>query len=254
MKTLNTYLLLLSGFFIAATTTALAENYGDGSSQSKLSSVSGIDASDSIVFELSQSIIQMNIAEFPVYFASDDSINAVDFSFKFDQLNFQFDTIIRLFPSLQITYYFNVSDSTLRFTSNCLQTIPSNTSIIKIRFTPLTGQTCVPDLTDITTYLNGDVSSSKVVSCIANDVSELEAIENKVEIYPNPAVEYLNIKAKEDFKFMISNALGEIVIPETILSKDQSTTLETGKYPNGVYFFQIVGKGFSLAKKIMISR
>ncbi len=241
------------GIIFCNSTFAIAGNeiQGPGSDHA---AINAIDAADSVVFELSQSISQLNTIEFPVYFVSDDTINAVDFSLKFDQTMFQFDTITNLISALQVMAYYNTSDSTLRFTSNSLQSIPGNVPIVKVRFTSVSSLMCASDLTDVITYLNGDQCSSGVENCVANSISENSEIEKMMECYPNPASESINIKAKSDFKFTISDILGKVVFSETELLKDQTTSVDISKLATGIYFIIINGEGISTSKKIVVAQ
>ena len=254
MKTLNKCaILLFFGIVMCNTNHVLAESQNAGSGSIR-PTINSIDAADSVIFELSQSISQLNTIEFPVYFVSDDTINAVDFSLKFDQARFQFDTITNLISALQVMAYYNTSDSTLRFTSNSLQSIPGNVPIVKVRFTAVNGLMCATDLTDVITYLNGDQCSSGVQNCVANSVSENTAIEKLMECYPNPASESINIKAKSDFKFTISDIVGKVVFSETELLKDQTTSVDISKLATGIYFIIINGEGIFTSKKIVVAQ
>lgn len=253
MKTLKKCaILVFFGIVIFNTNDILAEspNAGSGSDHP---TINAIDAADSVIFELSQSISQLSTIEFPVYFVSDDTINAVDFSLKFDQTMFQFDTITNLISALQVMAYYNTSDSTLRFTSNSLQTIPGNVPIVKVRFTAVSGLMCASDLTDVITYLNGDQCSSRVENCVANSISENSAIEKMMTCYPNPAIESLNIDAKMDFKFTISDVVGKIVFAETELLKDQNASLDVSELSTGIYFINIKGNGIAASRKVIIT-
>ena len=69
---------------------------------------------DSVVFDISQAVMAGNQVAFPVYIQTDDTINSVDFSFQFDEVNFSLDTIINLTTYLMPTY--NINASTLYFT------------------------------------------------------------------------------------------------------------------------------------------
>lgn len=253
MKTKNTLVILLfMGILFYNSTFAIAGNANQGPG-SDHTAINAIDAADSVIFELSQSITQLNTIEFPVYFVSDDSINAVDFSLKFDQTMFQFDTITNLISALQVMAYYNTSDSTLRFTSNSLQTIPGNVPIVKVRFTAVSGLMCASDLTDVITYLNGDQCSSGVENCVANSISENSAIEKVMEYYPNPASESIIINAKADFKFVISDVVGKVVFNETELLKGQSMPVDVIKLSKGIYFIIIKGLGISASRKVIVT-
>jgi hypothetical protein len=162
-----------------------------------------INVYDTVVFDLTQEVNTVSTVEFPVYFLSDDTVNALDFSLKFDLSKFAFDTIFNL------TNYLNVvsnlaADSVLRLTSYSLQRISNDTPLVSIRFTKLTGQPlCNPDIDSIYYYpvhgyLNGDPCMVKITECNTTGVSEIKNDFIEVTAYPNPST--------GDFMLNVQNA------------------------------------------------
>src|SRR5258705_13399327 len=99
------YLLFIAAFFTLGTTFAQ-------------------DLQDTVVFDLANANMQSSYAEFPVYFLSDDVINAVDFSLTYNTAGLAFDSIVRLANYLNVTYNeVKASDTTVYYTSYSLQTI-----------------------------------------------------------------------------------------------------------------------------------
>lgn len=80
-----------------------------------------------------------------------------------------------------------------------------------------------------------------------------EAINNNlVSIYPNPANDFITVgmaDADEGKTIHIINALGEIVVTETVVST--STTLKTENLTNGIYFVKVESKNSSAIKKFI---
>ena len=254
MKATFTKLFLsVSTILISLISAANAEESVDQKINSSHRNVANIDATDTVVFDLSQAIVMISTVEFPLYFFSDDTVNAVDFSLKFNQTNFEFDSVINLTPNLQTMSYLNVSDSTLRFTSNCLQRIPNDSALINIRFNVISGSFCVSDLSDILVYLNGDLCSSKVIDCVSNNISEFDASNLIAEVYPNPALQNLTIHANEDLKIVVSNLIGETLLPEFELLHDQINTIDVSNFAPGIYILRMQANGHLVSKKIVVA-
>ncbi|MBP6335080.1 MAG: T9SS type A sorting domain-containing protein [Bacteroidia bacterium] len=239
--------------------TILAEN--NAANFSELEQNSGslnrstqIDQSDSVIFDLSQSVINGNSVEFPVYIHSDDTINALDFSFRFNQVNFAYDTTVNLTSYLQVYSYYNTIDSTLRFTSNSLPTIGNDTPLVLLRFTSSVGQLCSGDLNSITVYLNGDPCSYKVITCISAGVMNLEHLSGEIEVYPNPTTDFITISSPETATLKITDINGSEIFRPTLLTKDISTQIQLQSLPNGVYLVKVFNEKFISIKRIVLNR
>ncbi len=253
MKKIITILILsIAGSFIPGTSKGIQ---GDKETSPILTDkTETINASDSIVFDLSQAVVFGSTVEFPLFFSSDDTINAVDFSLKYDQSKFVFDTVLNLTFNLQVMSYFNTGDSTLRFTSNSLQAIPNNTPLVKVRFTVLSGQLCTPDISEIITYLNGDLCSSRVINCVINSVSDIENSNDLIQVFPNPATDVINISSKENVNICIRDFTGKEVVSETEVFENKNLVISSESFAQGMYFVRIAGKDFVSIKKVLVNR
>lgn len=217
----------------------------------KTLSTTGIDASDTIVFDLSQAIITGSLVEFPVYFFSDDTINALDFSFKYNQTNFEYDSIIDLTNYMQQLSYYNPNDSVVRFTSYSFQNYTEDSALVSIRFNVLSGQFCSADIHTIHVYLNGDACSYKVITCVSTGIEQITGNENLLSVYPNPANTVLNYKSAEAGSVALSDMNGKQLYSEkctdTALHQINFETLS-----NGIYTMNYSNGRFTIQKKIVI--
>ena len=118
-----------------------------------------IDLLDTVVFDVSNAIKIGNVISFPISILSDDTVNALDFSFKYNQTNLTYDSITDLTTYLQALAFYNPNDSTVRFTSNSFQRYVNNTPLVMLHFTLLTSQFITSDINTIKGYLNGNVCS-----------------------------------------------------------------------------------------------
>jgi hypothetical protein len=206
-----------------------------------------INALDSVVFDISQSVISPGYVEFPVSFISDDTIYAVDFSFRYNQQNFVFDSIINLNSGLVMLYNYNANDSTVRMTSYNLQPIANNNPVVNLRFQVLTGVFCVNDMYNVKVYLNGDVCSKKFLGCNTTNISELNPTYS--EGYPNPTSGNFYIDLKEKTEVKIFNSMGKLVEMQSYQAG--KAILNFASYPSGMYYYSLEQNGKNYCGKIL---
>ncbi len=122
-----------------------------------------INTNDTVVFDLSHAVYTANYVDIPVLLISDDLINALDFSLKFNELNLTYDSIINYKSYLSQYANFNNADRFLRFASYSSHDFDHNSSLVAIRFlfTNPCGVISKSDFNSITAYLNGDPCAFK---------------------------------------------------------------------------------------------
>lgn len=62
------------------------------------------------------------------------------------------------------------------------------------------------------------------------------------ELFPNPADTFVNLSVKGSSLVQIYNALGQLT--DSFVVENQQVKIETGNYPEGLYFVQVDGQGF----------
>jgi hypothetical protein len=211
-----------------------------------------IDVNDTLVFDISQSVMAGNQVSFPVYLLSDDTINAVDFSFSYDETNFSLDTIINLTAYLQPLY--NYTMGTLYFTSNSLQSIEHAVPLVSVRFNMLGHYLCSDDLNSLLVYLNGDACSVKVVECLSDHVSPDDQINDNLFVYSNPSDGNLNIESAENASAQVFDLKGAAVTPPMEVMANQKLIMNTSAIVPGIYFVKIFNGSFVATRKIAVSR
>ena len=251
MKNILTFLLILA-FNLVTATNALVKADDlivkgpdvDGGEVSTL-----IDANDTIVFDLSNTLINGVYTQFPVYIKSDEIINAVDFSFKYNQVNFLYDSVLDHTAYMQSLAYYNAVDSTVRYTSYSLQPIPNNVSLISVRFLILAGTFCTSDLNTITGYLNGDVCTVQIINCSSTGIADLTEDVN-VDVFPNPATDMLSVESKEKTNVQLINMEGREV--RTSKTEGTSHKLNVSGLANGLYLLKLYNNKSVSVKKVLI--
>ncbi len=213
-----------------------------------------IDQYDTVTFNIGLGNIIGNSVEFPVSIHSDETVNALDLSFKFNHLNLTFDSIISLKPYLQIFSYYNASDSLLSLTSSSLQAIENDSNLLTIRFSLASGTLCSTDLNAITAYLNGDPCSYNVTNCITNSVNDMNVEASTVNLYPNPARNILNVFSSQKGSIEILDVTGKTIIKYDDVEKSQVKTINMEYFPNGIYLLRLYNENFNTIKKVLINK
>ena len=220
----------------------------EGKSTDNLQHTSSIDANDTIVFDLSQSVMNGSQVSFPVYIISDDVVNAVDFSLMFDEANFSLDTIINLTAYLQLTY--NYTQGTLYFTSYSLQDIDHNMPLISVSFNMLGHYLCYDDLSSMLGYLNGDPCSVKVVNCVSDGVNNNFSLVPDVRIYNESGITLISVS--QDASMQLYDVRGAAVSDVISVEADQQTAITKKNLLPGIYLIKIFNDHFSTAQKVVI--
>lgn len=206
---------------------------------------------DSIYFDISQAVINGNTVEFPVSFKSDDVINALDFSFKYNELELEYDTIINLTSYIQHLSYYNANDSTVRFTSySFTQPYTQDTALVLVRFTILTGQLCSADLNVVDALLNGDACSEKIIECQVIGIDEIN--DDLVSVYPNPASDRVFVSVPVSAEVSLFDVYGKVVKESVIVEPGSEYVIETNLFENGIYLLNIQNEATSITRKIVV--
>lgn len=222
--------------------------------------VANIDQYDSVVFDLSQAVVANGYVEFPVYFKTDDVIYALDFSLKYNQNKYLYDTIIDMTTYLLDNSFYNQFDSTIRFTSSSLTPIPNLTPLVKVRFDTLTTSLmCFGDIYTMKGYLNGDQCSIKLIDCNVLSVSENSFAPGSITIYPVPAKETIHIRMNEMMKdavISLADVSGRVVEEQKHLAiqKGDKVSFNAGHLSDGVYFITVNSGKNSFTGKVVIHK
>ncbi len=166
---------------------------------------------DSIIIDFANGSLVNNILSVPLYIKTDDDINALDFSFKFNEAKVELDTIIKQ-GSIEMTYFFNLNDRKLRLTSYSLSDYNTDKKILTIYFKILKNKLDNNDIFDILGLLNGDSCPIKITSKtfqVTNTVEEEAS--SKITIFPNPANHFINVLNAANYNVKICDTSGKIL-------------------------------------------
>lgn len=215
-----------------------------------------IDLLDSVVFDIASAVKVGNVISFPIAILSDDTVNALDFSFKYNQSTFTYDSITDLTTYLQALAFYNPNDSTVRFTSNSFQRYANNTALVMVHFTLLTSQFVSSDINTIKGYLNGNVCSIKLTPVNSTGINAVESNQNIFSLFPNPAQDAVQVvvkSASSKADMEIINSSGSILLMKEINLKDAFTLrLSNFDWPAGIYFVKLKTENAVETKKLII--
>lgn len=241
---------LLILLFVLTGTIAFSKN-----SKSYAPSVSAINQYDTVFFDLIHSSLISNYIEIPVFFRSDDVINALDFAMKFDLTKLEYDSTIVHRTSMSPLANYNPNDSTLRLTSFDLQAIPNDTLLVTLRFKLLNGTTQIhkTDFNSIAALLNGDPCTGIVIEqTIPSAINNISG-DVLVHVYPNPATDVLNVSVSENTKVQILTVAGQIVF-EGFIAGGEKLNINTSGFPDGNYLLRAIINNKLVVRKFTLLR
>jgi len=211
-----------------------------------------VDSLDTIFFDLSNAVFTANYVDIPVSIISDDSVDALDFSLKYNQINLVYDSIIDLTSYLQALAFYNSNDSTIRFTSNSFQQYVKNVPLVNIRFDILGLGFNTSDISSIKGYLKGQKCSIKLFNQTSIGFNELSENDNLLTIFPNPCKNMLNVKSINKSSIYIFDSNGKVVYVNKNVDAKSNLVINTEKFTAGIYLLKTEFNSQYLTRKIIV--
>ena len=87
---------------------------------------------------------------------------------------------------------------------------------------------------------------------ISKSLSEIENIDNKISIYPNPSNGIFTVENLTGLSLEITNLTGKIFFKSKIISPQSKMEIDLSDFGSGVYLVRIMGKNFIKVEKIVI--
>jgi chitodextrinase len=156
-----------------------------------------------VVFDLTQATVAGGYAEVPVMIYADGSVNALDFSMKFNESKLTFLSVNGQPSNMESLVNYNSEDKTLRFTSYSLQGLNAGQTLATVRFAINGDQLTEADFSSLSGLLNGEMANARL---------KTSNFENAVSVYPNPATNLLNVEVTEDATIQLLDAQGRSVV------------------------------------------
>jgi hypothetical protein len=212
-----------------------------------------IDQNDTVVFDLSQATVNGTTLEFPVSILSDDTVYALDFSLKYDHSKLAYDTTLNKTTYMSALSYYNVNDSTVRFTSNSSHRYSNDTILAVIRFTILSGPLMEADLNTLAAYLNGDPCSVKITNYLINNINAMMPGNTEFDTYPNPVTDELRIHSTYKGRFTLTDIAGRQLYIQKELKDPGTYSIDLNDIPEGIYIANMNVEGWTVSHKIIVA-
>jgi len=100
-----------------------------------------------------------------------------------------------------------------------------------------------------TVYLN-NYSCSKCFCSLGTLIKDISGLQNKIQIYPNPFSDQLNIESKYEYsEIRIYNSNGKIIQEFNRIT--YPIRIDLGELPIGLYLIQLIGKDINYTEKLL---
>jgi hypothetical protein len=196
-----------------------------------------IDSTDTVYFDLSNSTLIGNQLTLPVGIITNQPINSLDFSFKYDHNLLDYDTIINLTTYLQGLAYYNPSDSIVRFTSSSFTAIGVGVNLVNVKFDLLATQINGGNFSEVKGFLNGVKCTAVILNQLSVGLSD-NPEKSSFSIYPNPASSNFTITASEDQVFSIVDVRGRVLESGIKIEAGEKMQFYVANLENGIYFLK----------------
>jgi len=208
-----------------------------------------IGSNDVVAFDLENAKIENGYVNIPVSIASETEINALDFSFSFDESRLTFQSIVSNTDYMEELSNFNTSDRKLRFTSNSVRNYELNKSLVYVRFALHADKVGEADFSSVTAYLNGEkvnTQFARIASSIIDDVT--------VKVYPNPAINKLNVEVSADASMQLLDVDGRQVFVQEQVNAYENNEINLDNIASGIYMLKVYNDSFLSNKKVVIKK
>jgi hypothetical protein len=210
-------------------------------------------AGERVTFDLSKAEVTEGFISIPVAVNSMVDVNALDFAMQFNADKLVFNSASDVTGKMETLAHLNANDKTLRFTSFSLQAYAQNTHVVSVKFaTNNAAAVSENDLSNVVAYINGDQVTAEVVA--RNGVSSLTASGNNVSVFPNPAIDKLNVQVIENAAIQLMDAAGRVVMMQPNVIANETFEINTANLAAGVYTLKVNAETFVTAKKVIIKK
>ena len=186
-----------------------------------------------------------NFIELPVYFTSNQDVNALDFAMNFNEDALRFAGITTVQPEVEGLAHFNENDRTVRYTSNGLNQLNAMVTAATVRFELLNGTYSSGDVEITEAYLNGEAVRFSNTA-VAESVNLM--------VYPNPASTVINIVSSQDVQLEIYNLEGSLVASRQDVVAGQRLVIDTQNFAAGVYTLRAFNESYVGVQRIVVNR
>jgi hypothetical protein len=210
-----------------------------------------IDSTDTVYFDLSKATLVGNQLTLPVGIMTNQPVNSLDFSFKYDHNLLDYDTIINLTTYLQGLSYYNTADSVVRFTSSSFTAIGVGVNLVNVNFNLLTTQVNGGNFSQVKGFLNGVKCTAVILNQLTVGLSNTPEKE-LFTIYPNPGNTFITITAAIKDVVSIVDIQGRIIHTGIEINAGEKLQLPVSDLEPGIYLLKSVNKPDTGVTKFMV--
>ena len=203
-------------------------------------------SSEKVIFDATKAVVADGFVTIPVAVKSFNTVNAIDFSFQFNSGNLTFDNVTDLTGKMMVLSHFNTADQTVRFTSNSLESIEKNVTVLNVRFAINSTDFNPADLNSLSGYINGESAEVEVRT------ERIAATDVNVSVYPNPVNNMLNVFVSENAQIELSDLSGRVIMTVNNVLADQKQELNVAGVADGVYMLKVWNGEFVSTSKVVV--
>ena len=205
---------------------------------------------DTMVFDLANATTTTTSGttyyEFPVYAITTGGISSFDFWFQFNETKLTYDTTLVFVTDLDSYSNFNTSNNNLSNTTSgpsLTYELPGNTTLLKLRFILSSASTIIEaaDFFACTALFNGNPCNYYWTAPATNNgagINELNLYnECDLNIYPNPASNYVQLNSNEESIVEVYDLNGSKVMETRMFNHNDQLNIET--LENAIYWLKI---------------
>jgi len=137
--------------------------------------------------------------------------------------------------------YYDVDENIIKGNSKeLIKFINSDTSLIRLKpnkkelrkLFGLIMSKAIPD-----TILNSETDLNKIAERESSFEKETEEIENKIKVYPNPAIDHINVETKRKCKYLLTDINGKVVMQGNLGESENRINISNNK--TGIYLLTV---------------
>ena len=204
-----------------------------------------------VVLDVENAIDNGTTLDIPVSIISLTDVRALDFAFKFNEDKLSFNSIVTDNNEIDGFAHFNENDRTLRYTATDMSNFDLNKTILSVRFNKINGLISSSDINSTFGLLNGKQAEVEL-NKLTSGLSTLKA--NLVNIFPNPAMNSLNIISPENATIEILDVTGQKSLLQTEVNANEQTTFDVQNFASGIYIVKVYNNNFNKIERIVISK
>ncbi len=224
----------------------LGDANGNYSSNNGAPSPFKVGSSEKVIFDATKAVVADGFVTIPVAVKSFNTVNAIDFAFQFNAGNLTFDNVTDLTGKMMVLSHFNTADQTVRFTSNSLESIEKNVTVLNVRFAINSTNFNPADLNSLSGYINGESAEVEVRT------ERIAATDVNVSVYPNPVNNMLNVFVSENAQIELSDLSGRVIMTVNNVLADQKQELNVAGIADGVYMLKVWNGEFVSTSKVVV--